>query len=154
MKMAEHEEMREGQVEIPRVVYEGNDEVLKEQVVHYEKGTRRIVLFTVLGLLLGWFSYRYYTESFLPLKAVLGIPYKLSEFLHQALHGEHDLRTGLGIFGWDAFFPQAPRISYLAEYGTSALFGGALYGSLAYFTGDKRIFTLSGYVRMHLGSGD
>ncbi len=145
--MAEHEEMREGQVEIPRVVYEGNDEVLKEQVVHYEKGTRRIVLFTVLGLLLGWFSYRYYTESFLPLKAVLGIPYKLSEFLHQALHGEHDLRTGLGIFGWDAFFPQAPRISYLAEYGTSALFGGALYGSLAYFTGDKRIFTLSGYVR-------
>ena len=32
MKMAEHEEMREGQVEIPRVVYEGKDEELKEQV--------------------------------------------------------------------------------------------------------------------------
>ena len=148
MKMAEHEEMREGQVEIPRVVYEGKDEELKEQVVHYEKGTRRIVLFTVLGLLLGWFSYCYYGADFFPLKVILAVPYKLSECLHQALHGEELYGlTGLGMFGRDAFFPQAPYLSVLAEYGISALFGGAVYGSLAYFTGDKRIFTLSGYAR-------
>lgn len=145
--MADYEKKREDQVEIPKVIYEGKDEVLKEQVVHYEKGTRRILLFTVLGLLLGWFSYRYYGEEFFPLKVILAVPYKLSEYLHEALHGEHDLYAGLGIFGRDAFFPQAPAVSCLAEYGTSALFGGALYGSLAYFTGDKRVFTLSGYVR-------
>ena len=139
---------KEEPVKIPRVDYEGGDEVLKEQVVHYEKGTRRIVIFTIAGLLLGWFSYCYYGADFFPLKVILAVPYKLSECLHQALHeeGMYAVR-GLGIFGMDAFFPQAPYVSVLAEYGTSALFGGAVYGSLAYFTGDKRIFTLTGYVR-------
>ncbi len=145
--MTEKERKKEERIQIPRVTYEGKDEVLKEQVVHYEKGTRRIVLFTVVGLLLGWFSYCYYGEEFLPLKIILAIPYKCSELLHQSLHGDHGLYLRSWIFAGDAFFPQAPNVSYLAEYGTSALFGGAVYGSLAYFTGDKRIFTLTGYLR-------
>lgn len=144
--MGELEKMEEGVV-IPKVSYEGSDQVLKEQVVHYEKGTRRIVIFTIVGLLMGWFSYRYYGETFLPLRIILAVPYKCSEYLHQALHPEI-FRIAEGYaFGMDEFFPQAPYVSFLAEYGTAALFGGAIYGSLAYFTGDKRIFTLSGYVR-------
>lgn len=142
--MAEEYEKRDGEVRFPKVTYEGNDRELKEQVIHYEKGTRRILIFTVVGLLMGWFSYRYYGETFLPLKIVLAVPYKLSELLHNSLHPAVYMEW-LGEF--DAFFPQAPYVSRLAEYGTSALFGGAIYGSLAYFTGDKRIFTLSRYVR-------
>ena len=143
--MAEHEEMREGQVEIPRVVYEGKDEELKEQVVHYEKGTRRIVLFTVLGLLLGWFSYCYYVADFFPLKVILAVPYKLSECLHQALHGEELYGlTGLGMFGRDAFFPQAPYLSVLAEYGISALFGGAVLPILPVTNGSLRCPVMCG----------
>lgn len=148
IKREKTEEQMEEPVEIPRVGYSGKDEVLKEQVVHYEKGTRRILIFTVVGLLLGWFSYCYYGADFFPLKVILAVPYKLSECLHQALHEEGMYRiAGLGIFGRDAFFPQAPYVSVFAEYGMPALFGGAIYGSLAYFTGDKRIFTLAGYVR-------
>jgi len=141
--MAEKQERQEGKVAIPKVSFEGDDKMLKEQVTHYEKGTRRIIIFTVVGLLMGWFSYRYYEENFLLLKIILAVPYKLSEMLHNAVHP--------AVYAWpwaeDAFFPQAPILSRLAEYGTSALFGGAIYGSLAYFTGDKRIFTLSKYVR-------
>lgn len=133
-------------VRIPKVSYEGNDRDLKEQVIHYEKGTRRIIIFTVVGLLMGWFSYKYYGENFLPLKIILAVPYKLNELMHNALHPA--VYTDLGMAdALDEFFPQAPLVSRLAEYGTSALFGGAIYGSLAYFTGDKRIFTLSRYVR-------
>lgn len=144
--MAEEYLRQEEEIAIPRVSYEGSDRDLKEQVVHYEKGTRRIIIFTVVGLLMGWFSYRYYGENFLPLKIVLAVPYKLSELLHNAFHPA--VYTGLGMAdAMDEFFPQAPYISWLAEYGTAALFGGAIYGSLAYFTGDKRIFTLSRYVR-------
>lgn len=143
--MAEECKKKEEGIAIPRVAYEGDDAVLKEQVVHYEKGTRRIVIFTIVGLLMGWFSYRYYGETFLPLKIILAVPYKMSELLHNALHTEIFYDPGLR--PEDAFFPQAPFVSRLAEYGTAALFGGAVYGSFAYFTGDKRIFTLSGYVR-------
>lgn len=143
--MGEEYKGKEEGIAIPRVVYEGNDTTLKEQVVHYEKGTRRIVIFTIVGLLMGWFSYRYYGENFLPLKMVLAIPYKMSELWHQAFHTEEIWFQGPRPD--DLFFPQAPFVSWLAEYGTSALFGGAVYGSLAYFTGDKRIFTLSGYLR-------
>lgn len=143
--MAEEFEKKEEGIAIPRITYTGNDAVLKEQVIHYEKGTRRIVVFTIVGLLMGWFSYRYYGENFLPLKMILAVPYKLSELLHNALHTEAIWYSG--VRPEDAFFPQAPYVSRLAEYGTAALFGGALYGSLAYFTGDKRIFTLSGYVK-------
>lgn len=140
--MTEENRKQEG-IAIPKVSYEGGDKVLKEQVIHYEKGTRRIIIFTVVGLLMGWFGYRYYGETFLPMKMILAVPYKLSEMLHHALHP-----AVLGELGKaDAFFPQAPILSWLAEYGTSALFGGAIYGSLAYFTGDKRIFNLSGYVK-------
>ena len=39
--MAEHEEMREGQVEIPRVVYEGKDEELKELLIAAKMGVSR-----------------------------------------------------------------------------------------------------------------
>lgn len=144
--MAEKYQKKEEGIAIPRVTYEHSDTVLKEQVVHYEKGTRRIIVFTIVGLLMGWFSYRYYGENFLPLKIVLAVPYKMSELLHHALHpavyGEWSMASSL-----DEFFPQAPYVSRLAEFGTASLFGGAVYGSLAYFTGDKRIFTLSGYVR-------
>ena len=105
--MTEKERKKEERIQIPRVTYEGKDEVLKEQVVHYEKGTRRIVLFTVVGLLLGWFSYCYYGEEFLPLKIILAIPYKCSELLHQSLHGDHGLYLRSWIFAGDAFFPQA-----------------------------------------------
>lgn len=144
--MAEEYGKREEGIEIPKVSYEGDDRNLKEQVIHYEKGTRRILIFTIVGLIMGWFSYRYYGESFLPLKIVLAVPYKLSEMLHNAFHPA--IYTGLGMAdAMDEFFPQAPIISRLAEYGTSALFGGAIYGSLAYFSGDKRIFTLSRYIR-------
>lgn len=143
--MTEKWNKKEEGIEIPKVVYEGSDTVLKEQVVHYEKGTRRIVIFTIVGLLMGWFSYRYYGENFLPLRMILAVPYKLSELLHNALHTE--VLWYPGAQPEDAFFPQAPYVSLLAEYGTSVLFGGAVYGSLAYFTGDKRIFTLSGYIK-------
>lgn len=143
--MSEEYQKKEEGVAIPRITYGGSDTVLKEQVVHYEKGARRIFLFTVIGLLMGWFSYRYYGENFLLLKIILAVPYKMSELLHQALHTEEIWFQG--VRPDDLFFPQAPFVSWLAEYGTSALFGGAVYGSLAYFTGDKRIFTLSGYVR-------
>lgn len=121
---------------------------LKEQVERYDKGSRRILVFTVAGLILGWFSYLYYSTDFLPLKIIIGLPYKINEMIHVTLHN-HDFiyltQSTQGFF--DAFFPQAYIASLLAEYGISSLIGGAIYGSIGFFTGDKRIFTLTKYLK-------
>ena len=121
---------------------------LKERVEHYDKGTRRILVFTIVGLILGWFSYRYYITDFLPLKIILSIPYKISEMLHTALHDHSYIYLGESVQGHlDAFFPQSRFASFFAEYGVTSLIGGALYGSIGFFTGDKRIFTLTKFLK-------
>lgn len=125
------------------------DSRLKEQVAHYEKGTRRIVIFTLVGFLMGWFSILYYTDSFLVTKVILAVPYKLGEMIHNIFH-QADYRTywGTEFLPWaNEFFPGDRLSTFLAERIVPVLFGGAIYGSLAYFTGDKRIFTLKRYLK-------
>lgn len=121
---------------------------LKERVEHYDKGTRRILVFTIVGLILGWFSYRYYITDLLPLKILLAIPYKISEVMHTALHDHSYIYLSESVQGqMDAFFPQSRFASLLAEYGAASMIGGALYGSIGFFTGDKRIFTLTKFIK-------
>lgn len=137
---------KEKELEIPHTTYEGTDKKLKEQVVHYEKGTRRIIVFTLVGLVMGWFSISYYTDSFLPTKIILAVPYKLSEAFYGLIHEVPYLYSPAnGV--WDAYFPQNGMLSFLAERITPILTGGAVYGSLAFFTGDSRIFTLRKYLK-------
>lgn len=122
---------------------------LKEQVVHFEKGTRRIIIFTLVGFLMGWFSILYYTDSFIVTKIILAIPYKLGEMLHNILHqADYSAYRGTEFLPWsNEFFPGDHLSTFLAERIVPVLFGGAIYGSLAYFTGDKRIFTLKRYLK-------
>lgn len=135
---------KEQELQLELEGWQGKDEKLKEQVVHYEKGTRRIVIFTLVGLLMGWFSIRYYTDSFPVTKVITAIPYKLGEMLHNVLHQAHgDYYIGT----FNEFFPGDGLSTFLAERIVPVLFGGAIYGSLAYFTGDKRIFTLKRYLK-------
>lgn len=124
--------------------FRGEDSKLREQVVHYEKGTRRIVIFTLVGFLMGWFSILYYSDSFLVTKIILAIPYKLGEMLHNVLHQPH---SDFYLNEFNEFFPGDFVCTFLAERIVPVLFGGAVYGSLAYFTGDKRIFTLKRYLK-------
>lgn len=125
------------------------DSSLKEQVVHYEKGTRRIVIFTLVGFLMGWFSVLYYTDSFIVTKIILAVPYKLGEMIHNVLHqADYGSYRSVDLLPWvNEFFPGDYLSTFLAERIVPVLFGGAIYGSLAYFTGDKRIFTLKRYLK-------
>lgn len=124
--------------------WRGEEDKLKEQAVHYEKGTRRIVIFTLVGFLMGWFSIRYYEDSFFVTKLITAIPYKMGEMLHNVLHGAHG---DFYLSRFNEFFPGDALSTFLAERIVPVLFGGAIYGSLAYFTGDKRIFTLKRYLK-------
>ncbi|MBO5057866.1 MAG: hypothetical protein J6C64_16120 [Lachnospiraceae bacterium] len=129
--------------------YGGDDDKLKERVVHYHRGFRRIVIFTLVGLIMGWLSIYYYTDNFLPTKIILAVPYKMGEMLHNILHQpDYRVYTCLDLQQrFNEFFPGDFLCTFLAERIVPVLFGGAIYGSIAYFTGDKRVFTLRRYMK-------
>lgn len=144
------------EIAIPRQSFQGEEGKLKEQAVHYEKGTRRIVVFTIVGMIMGWFSKLYVVQEFFPIKLILCVPYKISEILYRTLGGwggSHIYNEAVydmwqpDIMDMWGMFPFAAIIGGLAEWITPVLIGGAIYGSLAYFTGDKRIFTLTKYLK-------
>ena len=136
------------QIMIPKVVYQGEDQKLKERIGKFKAGTFRIILFTIVGMVMGWFSMEYYADEFLLTKIILAIPYKISEAIYVTIIGtdaENILRECSYVS--TEFFPLSPIATLLAERGTPVLIGGAIYGALAYFTGDKRVFTLNRFVK-------
>ncbi len=139
----------EQRMKIPKTGYQGNPDALKQQVRKFDKGISRIVIFTIIGLILGWFSYNYRTIGFWPLKAVIAVPYKLTFWIHTLLHHHSDIEIqywGMSFLKTD-FFSESVFATLIAERIVAVLFGGAIYGALAYCTGDKRIFTLQRLVK-------
>lgn len=128
--------------EIPKELYGGEEKQLKKRVIHFQKGIRRIFVFTIVGFIMGWFSYLYVTMKVFPLKAIVAVPYKLNEMLHNVIHGSHQMQMT-----FDTFFPNAPNVSVFSEILLPVLFGGAVYGSLAYFTGDRKVFTYKRFAK-------
>lgn len=132
---------------IPKVEYQGEDKKLMERVSKFKKGTARIVIFTLVGFVMGWFSINYIQDTFLPTKIILAIPYKISEAIYVTIIG----MPGNQMWAYGhldvLFFPQYAIATFLAERITPVLLAGAIYGSLAYFTGDKAVFTLQRFVK-------
>ena len=131
------------EIKISKVVYEKGDDKLLERVFKLKKGARRIMIFMVEGMNVGWFSYTYTTDSFIITKIIFAIPYKISEAIYTSIIGTNALAETGGMFlEYTEFFPQSYAATFLAERITPVLIGMIIFGSLAYFTGDKRVFTL------------
>lgn len=135
-------------IEIPSIGYQGDDKKLKERIFKFKVGSLRIAIFTVVGFVMGAFSHTYVRDSFLPTKVLLAVPYKLSEAIYVSILGTD--AADAHHWMWPAmteFFPHSQLATYVAEVVTVILIAGAIYGSLAYFTGDKRVFTLQRYLK-------
>lgn len=142
---------QEKKLEIPSIVYQGDDKKLQERVRKFKAGTFRIVLFTIVGFIMGYYSYTYVGENFLLMKAVLAIPYKLNEALYVSILGTDAMVRGTEEYcmftTFTEFFPHSYLATFLAETVTAVLIGGAIYGALAYFTGDRKVFTMHRFVK-------
>ena len=151
----DNERANSEKIDIPEIVYQGDDKKLKERIRKFKAGSIRIAVFTVVGLFMGFFSHTYTRDSFLPTKIIFAIPYKISEAIYTSVLGtdalagniENYVGEGLYILRWTSFFPHSGLATLLAEGVTTLLIGGAIYGSLAYFTGDKRVFTLQRFIK-------
>ena len=109
-------------------------------------------MFTIVGFVLGAYS-RYYTSvSFFPMKLILAIPYKISEAIYVSIIGTdaaHMMARRPAEWHWyfTEFFPHSTTATFMAEICTTFFIGGAIYGALAYFTGDKRVFTMQRFLK-------
>ena len=147
-----YEDMEEQKkIEIPEVVYQGDDSKLKERVSKFKEGSFRIAVFTIVGFIMGAYSRNYTSVDFFPVKLILAVPYKISEAIYVSVIGTDAARiktvwsSAWRIF--TEFFPHSPVATFLAETVTTVLTGGAIYGALAYFTGDKRVFTMQRFLK-------
>lgn len=142
---------QDAKIEIPEIRYQGDDRKLKERVSKFKAGTCRIVVFTLVGLCMGFFSHTYVRDEFILTKVIMAVPYKISEAIYTSLIGT-DAPTRyfeyLHRFNfYTEFFPHSMVATFLAETVTAVLIGGAVYGALAYFTGDRRVFTLQRFLK-------
>ena len=145
----DNEQVTSEKIEIPEIVYQGDDKKLKERIHKFKTGSFRIFVFTIMGLFMGFYSHTYIGETFLPMKIILAVPYKLSEAIYTFFLGTDSayLDSVFMLYAGPAMFPHSALATILAESVTTVLIGGAIYGSLAYFTGDKRVFTLQRYLK-------
>lgn len=139
-------------IEIPEIVYQGDDKKLKERVFKFKTGSFRIAVFTIVGFIMGVFSRNYVGIAFFPMKLIMAIPYKASEAIYVSVIGTDAARLMVNFeerwaFMFTEFFPHSYIATFLAENFTTVLIGGAVYGSLAYFTGDSRVFTLRRFLK-------
>ena len=139
-------------IEIPEIVYQGDDKKLKERIFKFKAGSFRIAVFTVVGFIMGVFSHNYVRIAFFPMKLIMAIPYKASEAIYVSVIGTDAARLMVNFkerwaFMFTEFFPHSYIATFLAENVTTVLIGGAIYGSLAYFTGDSRVFTLRRFLK-------
>lgn len=117
------------------------------------RGTNRVILFSVAGLIIGLNSHLYEKDTFLITKVVLGLPYKISAAVYQFMIGTNaeDAQNTMALLNTD-FFPNSLIATNLAKWVTPMLLAIFIFGSFAYFTGDKEIFTLQRYVRFFYGN--
>lgn len=139
-------------IEIPEVVWQGDDRKLKERVSKFKAGSLRIAVFTIVGFVMGAYSRTYVQVSFFPIKLILAIPYKISEAIYVFVIGTDGAqmmpnRQKEWYWYFTEFFPHSLIATFMAEICTTVLIGGAIYGTLAYFTGDKRVFTMQRFVK-------
>ena len=136
------------EINIPKINGEINDKKMLIRINKFKAGTIRILVFTIVGLIIGWFGYTYTTDGFILTKIIFAIPYKISESIYTKIIGTGYAVFTNSLFGMDTeFFRQSAFATFLAEHITPVFIGGAIFGGMAYFTGDKRVFTMERFVK-------
>lgn len=139
---------KQSEIDIPKLNYDINDKKMLAHITKFKAGTVRIIAFTIVGMIIGWFGYTYTTDSFIVTKIIFAIPYKISEAIYTKIIGTGYSVSSNPLFGVETeFFRQSALATFLAEHITPVVIGGAIFGCLAYFTGDKRVFTMQRFVK-------
>lgn len=122
-----------------------NTDLLKK-VLKSKKEARRILIFSIIGLFMGFFSIVYRDQNIFILKLIIAVPYKLMEMIMLYIRPEV-----INVFSYyeymdNSIFFRFRLLNSVAERVVPCIIGGCIYGSIGYITGDKNIFTLKKFV--------
>lgn len=148
----ELEMLLDNPLNIPNKIIEVDDEILVSKIKARRKGRKRLVYYGILGLLLGLFSRFYVYDKFIVTKAIMAIPYKISEFVLGIFFSHNRLNPwqqmdNMYYFKGIGYFPFNPFLDVLAQYITPVIVGVFIALVIGYFTSDRRIFTRKKIIR-------
>ncbi|SET10011.1 hypothetical protein SAMN05660297_01402 [Natronincola peptidivorans] len=145
------DQMLDTSLQLQQTSVEVDDEVLVEKIKAHRKGIRRIYAYGTLGFLIGLFSLKYTSDSFIITKAIMALPYKLAEFMLGIFFSGNRLNQ------WDlmyrhfvrgmGYFPHHPILGLIVEVVTPALIAMFIGIMLGYLTSDKRVFQRKRIIR-------
>ena len=138
-------------IELPKETAIDENTNLLKKVLEKKKEAKRILIFSIIGMVMGFFSYRYTEQNIFILKLLLSVPYKIMEMVMLYIRPEV-----INIFSYDymgymgymhsSIFLKFWILNAVAERVLPCIIGGCIYGGIGYITGDKNILTLKKFI--------
>jgi hypothetical protein len=132
-------------IDLPKLAKLDENTDLLNKVLKRNRGIKRIFIFSIIGIVMGFLSFYYREQNFIVSKIIIAIPYKIMEMVLLYIRPEVNMLTGYNYWG-DMIFMRFPVLNHITERVIPCLIGGCIYGSIGYITGDKNIFTLKKFV--------
>lgn len=133
-------------LELPKEDMTDENTNLLKKVLKRRRDTRRILIFSIIGMFMGFFSFTYRQQNIFILKLIIGIPYKIMEMFMLYIRPEVTDIFSSPAYMDNSIFLKFRVLSAVAERVLPCIIGGCIYGSIGYITGDKSIFTLKKFV--------
>ena len=139
-------------IELPREDIADENTNLLKKVLKRKKEAKRILIFSIIGMIMGFFSYKYIDQNIFILKLILAVPYKLMEmvmlYIRPQVTNIFSFNDYMGYMGYmhSSIFLKFWVLNATAERVLPCIIGGCIYGSIGYITGDKNVLTLKKFI--------
>lgn len=114
---------------------------LLNKVLKKKRAEKRILIFCIIGMIMGFFSYTYSGQSIFILKLIMAIPYKLAEMFFMYA-GPYTNMFMEQVHMGGRVSARSEILYQVSMMIVPSIIGGCIYGSIGYLTEKKDVFTL------------
>jgi len=135
---------RTEQIELPNAEIPDENTSLLKKVLKRKRSEKRILIFCIVGMFMGFFSHNYVHQSIFVAKFIIAIPYKLAEMFLMYISPATHMFMNYSYYSYmgKAVFARFAVLSYASMLILPCIIGGCIYGSIGYVTESKDVFTL------------
>lgn len=128
-------------IELPGNEVPDENTTLLKKVLKRKRSEKRVLIFCIIGLFMGFFSHMYVHQSIFVVKLIMAIPYKLAEMFFMYISPNTYMFINYNYIG-EIIFARFEALSYVAMLILPSIIGGCIYGSIGYVTENREVFTL------------
>ncbi len=132
---------RTEQIELPKAEIPDENTSLLKKVLKRKRSEKRVLIFSMIGMFMGFFSYTYVHQSIFVTKLIMAIPYKLAEMFLMYISPNTHMFMNYNYIG-EVIFARFAVLSYASMLILPCIIGGCIYGSIGYVTESRDVFTL------------